>query len=192
MSSLRTLNIAIQNGIIQDLSVSGNVIGMLSASVPIFFEDENGSSFFLENGQDAIFPATSTFKRFKIWHNSPLTQNITIAIGQDAKINPNKTLQNVSIIKNTKAVVGASYLVTAASTAISTAANKNRLAIHFRNTSLTTDVYLAAFAAATKGDCPIRLMPNECLLVDDITAAAAWVAFSDGGNITLASQEATE
>lgn len=102
------------------------------------------------------------------------------------------TAENVGITQKAVAVAGASYVVTAAGVAVSTAANKDRRAIHFRNTSDTVDCYLAAFAAANKAACPVVLRAGDCLLVDDRSAAAAWVAFSDGADITVKVQEVAE
>lgn len=102
------------------------------------------------------------------------------------------TAENVGITQKAVTVVGDSYTVTAAGIAVSTAANPDRRAIHFRNTSETVNCYLAAFAAVAKTDCPILLRPGECLLLDDKSAAAAWVAFSDGVDIELKTQEVSE
>lgn len=102
------------------------------------------------------------------------------------------TASNVTLTQKPQTTTGASYLVTAAGVNVSTAANDQRKSIHFRNTSLTTDCYLAAFGAASKGLCPILLHPNQMLLIDDRSASAQWKAFSDGVDLTLAIQESTE
>lgn len=102
------------------------------------------------------------------------------------------TASDVTVTQKASTVAGTTYTVAAAVTNISTAANVNRRAIHFRNTDATIDCYLAAFAAANKAACPILLRAGEVLMVDDRTCAAQWVAFSDGANITVAVQEVTE
>lgn len=102
------------------------------------------------------------------------------------------TASNVGIVQQPVTVAGDSYTVTAAGVDVSTAANADRRAIHFRNTSDEVDCYLAAFAAGAKADCPVLLRAGDCLLIDDRSAAAAWVAFSDGVDIEVKVQEVTE
>lgn len=104
----------------------------------------------------------------------------------------NVTATAVEIDQKAVTVAGYAYTVPAAGIAVSTAAAPGRRAIHFRNADASVDCYLAAFAAAAKTDCPILLRAGECLLIDDRSAAAAWVAFSDGADINLVTQEVTE
>ncbi len=102
------------------------------------------------------------------------------------------TASDVEIAQKPATVVGAVYVVTSDGDAASSAADADRRAIHFRNRSGTEYCYLAAFVAASADECPIELAPGDFLMVDDRSAAAAWVAFSSGADLELAVQEVSE
>jgi hypothetical protein len=101
------------------------------------------------------------------------------------------TATDVELAQKPVTVAGAVYSVTSAGVSVSSAADKDRRAIHFRNAG-GVDCYLAAFAAADQDECPVRLRPGDCLLIDDRSAAAAWVGFVVSGSVDLVVQEVVE
>jgi hypothetical protein len=213
MAYLRTLKISIAPNQSWSSAINGNVIGLIASDVPVSVElDNNNSRTELEAGQEVSYFGNEDFKQIKLWHNSASVQFIEIAVGKDARLRQQKTTSDVNITgsvplvvsgvvltatdveikQKDAAVTGAVYSVTAAGVVVTAAANKNRRAVHFRNTSETIDCYLAAYPAINKQSCPIVLAAGEVLLIDDRTCAVQWYAFSDGADINIAVQEVVE
>jgi len=159
MPSIRNITLNIKTGQSEELPLRGDGLRLVSASVPIFFREQNGEvDFYLEQGEQALFDE-KVFKRLQVWHNSGADQTIIITVSEGSKFNGAKISGAVTItgtasvsvttLTPTNAVGSNAQATVTNVSAQLLAANAARKYLLIQNNDAAGDIFINFGAAAT-------------------------------------------
>lgn len=156
MAVIRNITLSIKTGQTETLPLRGDGLRLVSASVPIYFREENGGlDFYLEQGEQAIFD-DKVFKSLQVWHLNGADQTIIVTVSEGARFNGAKISGAVTITSGTVNLgnptqstgSNTNATVTNASAQL-VAANASRKYLLIQNKDASGNIYINFGAAAT-------------------------------------------
>lgn len=182
MASLYLRSFQIMPGHQESVGVTGDYVRIQKAVVPVWIETENGDKFQLEEGEEAQI---MRFKNLLISHDDVADQNVSLFVGDAARVGSAKLSGNVSVVNaldqhQCSAANSQKTVTTVAANVLP--ANPDRAFLIVQNKHNVGKIYIAFGGVATVGG-GYEIAPGDALeLVGGIVPVGAVSAIGDAAS----------